>query len=76
VANASGLVERLPMAGGAAKTDRAAQRTRPTISFRSLLIYLAMGSACWSADRQRLPAFRRLGAIASGSPAGRFSSTF
>ncbi len=42
---ASGLVERLPIAGGAAKTDRAAQSTRPTIGFRSLLIYLAMGLA-------------------------------
>src|ERR1700688_646152 len=44
---ASGLVERLPMAGGAAKNERAAPRSKPTIGFRSSsqLIYLAMGLA-------------------------------
>jgi len=45
VANCQRLVERLPMAGGAAKTDRAAQRTRPTISFRSFADLSGDGSA-------------------------------
>jgi hypothetical protein len=44
---ASGLVERLPMAGGAAKNERAVPCSKPTIGFRSSsqLIYLAMGLA-------------------------------
>jgi hypothetical protein len=44
---ASGLVERLPMAGAAAKDDRTAPGDRPTIGLPSpsLLIYLAMGFA-------------------------------
>ena len=43
---ATALVERLPMAG-AARDDRAAPRTRPTIGFGSpsLLVYLALAVA-------------------------------
>jgi hypothetical protein len=44
---ATALVERLPRAGGAARDDRAALRTRPTIGFGSpsLLVYLALALA-------------------------------